>query len=71
MLNLPQVDLLGQSFFDMIHLCDHQDVRDLLSGKVKINGQVSVFVRVKCSQSSKGRTVNLKTASYKVKFYVC
>lgn len=65
-LGVSQVDLLGQSFFDMIHLCDHQDIRDLLSGKVKINGQISVFVRVKCSQSSKGRTVNLKAASYKV-----
>ncbi|KAK9497139.1 hypothetical protein O3M35_004513 [Rhynocoris fuscipes] len=65
-LGISQVDLLGHSFFDMIHPCDHQDIRDLLSGKMKVNGQISLFVRVKCSQSSKGRTINLKAASYKV-----
>nr|QSC42433.1 hypoxia inducible factor 1 Sima [Riptortus pedestris] len=65
-LGVSQVDLLGHSIYDVSHPCDHNEIRDLLSGKVVSEGKISVFLRIKCTLSSKGRNLNIKSASYKV-----
>lgn len=65
-LGVSQVDLLGHSIYDVSHPCDHNEIRDLLSGKVVSEGKISAFLRIKCTLSSKGRNLNIKSASYKV-----
>ncbi|KAL1110206.1 hypothetical protein AAG570_008283, partial [Ranatra chinensis] len=66
-LGVSQVDLLGHSIYDVSHPCDHSEIRDLLSGKLLPDeGIISLFLRIKCTLTSKGRNVNLKSASYKV-----
>ncbi|XP_051936676.1 endothelial PAS domain-containing protein 1-like [Hippocampus zosterae] len=73
---LTQVELTGQSIFDFTHPCDHDEIRENLSLKTTTNsfGKKSkeqstkrdFFMRMKCTVTSRGRTVNLKSASWKV-----
>ncbi|XP_045466731.1 hypoxia-inducible factor 1-alpha isoform X2 [Harmonia axyridis] len=68
-LGIGQIDLMGQNIFDYSHPCDHEEIRELFSDKVKNEGndsQKSFFIRLKCTLTSKGRSVNLKSATYKV-----
>lgn len=67
-LGLTQMDLLGHSVYDFIHPCDHDEMQDVISNR---NGdgrnlEHSLFLRMKCTLTSKGRSVNIKSASYKV-----
>lgn len=73
-----QVDLMGQSIYDYAHPCDHDEIREQLSdrpgltlttlpsatSKRKHHG---FLMRVKCTLTPKGKIVNLKAASYKVR----
>ena len=61
-----QVDLIGQSVYDYCHPCDHDELRDVLG--LRADGDVtrSFFLRLKSTLSVKGRSNNLKAASYKV-----
>ncbi|XP_037128014.1 endothelial PAS domain-containing protein 1b [Syngnathus acus] len=73
---LTQVELTGQSIFDFTHPCDHEEIRENLS--LKTSGSVfgkqskeqsterDFFMRMKCTVTNRGRTVNLKSASWKV-----
>ncbi|KAM3863411.1 endothelial PAS domain-containing protein 1b [Diretmus argenteus] len=73
---LTQVELTGHSIFDFTHPCDHEDIRENLSLKTAgsgfgKNGKVlstdrDFFMRMKCTVTNRGRTVNLKSASWKV-----
>ncbi|XP_059208700.1 hypoxia inducible factor 1 subunit alpha a [Centropristis striata] len=71
-LGLAQFDLTGHSVFDFIHPCDHEELREMLvhktgSKKVKEpNTGRSFFLRMKCTLTSRGRTVNVKSATWKV-----
>ncbi|XP_044746845.1 hypoxia-inducible factor 1-alpha isoform X2 [Coccinella septempunctata] len=68
-LGIGQIDLMGQNIFDYSHPCDHEEIRELFSDKAKDDGndsQKSLFIRLKCTLTSKGRNVNLKSATYKV-----
>ncbi|XP_057703644.1 endothelial PAS domain-containing protein 1b isoform X2 [Corythoichthys intestinalis] len=72
-MGLTQVELTGQSIFDFTHPCDHDEIRENLSLKTasgKKGKQQSVerdfFMRMKCTVTNRGRTVNLKSASWKV-----
>ena len=72
------MDVMGQSIFEFSHPCDHEEIRDVLSNKnhdkilqkKRKNGlsemSKSFFIRLKCTLTSKGRNVNIKSASYKV-----
>jgi len=77
-----QVDLLGYSIMDFVHPCDHDDVYELLNDKshvavddaslALINDMLvtkhrSLFVRMKCTLTSKGRNINIKSAAYRVR----
>lgn len=78
MLLFDQVDILGHSIFDFTHPCDHDELNDLISDKnvsshnggtsqqLNEDKQRAVFVRMKCTLTSKGRNINIKSASYKV-----
>lgn len=66
-----QMDLIGQNIYEYSHPCDHDELRDCLSLKPTENNEnhiYSFFLRLKCTLTSKGRKVNLKSASYKVLF---
>lgn len=62
-----QVDILGQSLYDLSHPCEHAELKDMLSTKANSSSrQRSHFLRMKCTLTSKGRNVNIKSATYKV-----
>ncbi|KAL3873009.1 hypothetical protein ACJMK2_036172 [Sinanodonta woodiana] len=70
-LGIQQIDIMGQSLLEFVHPCDHDDIQDLLSHKSfslksSQTKNHSFFVRFKCTLTSRGRSVNLKSASYKV-----
>ncbi|MCI4389431.1 hypothetical protein PGIGA_G00097780 [Pangasianodon gigas] len=71
-MGLTQFDLTGHSIFDFAHPCDHEEVREMLvhrtgSKKTKEqNTERSFFLRMKCTLTSRGRTVNIKSATWKV-----
>ncbi|KAL0969038.1 hypothetical protein UPYG_G00221870 [Umbra pygmaea] len=72
-LGLAQFDLTGLSVFDYAHPCDHEELREMLvhrtgtSKKSKEpNTDRSFFLRMKCTLTSRGRTVNVKSATWKV-----
>ncbi|XP_059386976.1 endothelial PAS domain-containing protein 1-like isoform X1 [Carassius carassius] len=74
-MGLTQVELTGHSIFDFTHPCDHEEIRENLSvksepvygrrGKDMSMGR-DFFMRMKCTVTNRGRTVNLKSASWKV-----
>uniref|UniRef100_H3DIY3 Hypoxia-inducible factor 1-alpha n=1 Tax=Tetraodon nigroviridis TaxID=99883 RepID=H3DIY3_TETNG len=71
-LGLAQFDLTGHSVFDFIHPCDQEELREMLihrtgSKKAKEpNTERRFFLRMKCTLTSRGRTVNVKSATWKV-----
>uniref|UniRef100_A0A7N8XSQ8 Hypoxia-inducible factor 1-alpha n=1 Tax=Mastacembelus armatus TaxID=205130 RepID=A0A7N8XSQ8_9TELE len=71
-LGLAQFDLTGHSVFDFTHPCDQEELREMLihrtgSKKAKeSNTERSFFLRMKCTLTSRGRTVNVKSATWKV-----
>ncbi|KAG9344794.1 hypothetical protein JZ751_010481 [Albula glossodonta] len=72
-MGLSQLDLTGQSVFDFAHPCDHEELREMLihrtgpskKGK-EPNTERSFFLRMKCTLTSRGRTVNIKSSTWKV-----
>ncbi|XP_075060226.1 endothelial PAS domain-containing protein 1 [Mixophyes fleayi] len=74
-MGLTQVELTGHSIFDFTHPCDHDEIRENLSlksgsgtGKKNkdVNTERDFFMRMKCTVTNRGRTVNLKSATWKV-----
>lgn len=72
-MGLTQVELTGHSIFDFTHPCDHDEIREKLSIKTgvgkkgkELSTERDFFMRMKCTVTSRGRTVNLKSASWKV-----
>ncbi|KAK5854374.1 hypothetical protein PBY51_015448 [Eleginops maclovinus] len=75
-MGLTQVDLTGHSIFDFTHPCDHEEIRENLNLKTSGSGfgkkgkdlstERDFFMRMKCTVTNRGRTVNLKSASWKV-----
>uniref|UniRef100_A0A8C0HXQ1 Hypoxia-inducible factor 1-alpha n=1 Tax=Balaenoptera musculus TaxID=9771 RepID=A0A8C0HXQ1_BALMU len=62
-MGLTQFELTGHSVFDFTHPCDHEEMRR--NGKEQ-NTQRSFFLRMKCTLTSRGRTMNIKSATWKV-----
>ncbi|XP_051511717.1 hypoxia-inducible factor 1-alpha-like isoform X2 [Myxocyprinus asiaticus] len=72
-MGLTQFDLTGHSLFDFSHPCDHEELREMLvhrmgskKNKEAQNTERSFFLRMKCTLTSRGRTVNTKSATWKV-----
>ncbi|XP_039993665.1 hypoxia inducible factor 1 subunit alpha a [Xiphias gladius] len=71
-LGLAQFDLTGHSVFDFTHPCDQEELREMLVHKAgskktkEPNTERSFFLRMKCTLTSRGRTVNVKSATWKV-----
>ncbi|XP_013170729.1 PREDICTED: hypoxia-inducible factor 1-alpha-like isoform X2 [Papilio xuthus] len=62
-LGVSQMEIMGQSVFEFSHPCDHEEVREALRSGA---GRRDLLLRLKCTLTSKGRNVHLKSASYKV-----
>ncbi|XP_029025988.1 hypoxia inducible factor 1 subunit alpha, like [Betta splendens] len=71
-IGITQLELLGQSIYDFVHPCDQEELRDLLAPrpgltkKSPLQSERNFFLRVKSTLTSRGRTVNLKSATWKV-----
>ncbi|NXC79892.1 EPAS1 protein, partial [Cercotrichas coryphoeus] len=74
-MGLTQVELTGHSIFDFTHPCDHEEIRENLSLKngpgfgkksKEMSTERDFFMRMKCTVTNRGRTVNLKSATWKV-----
>ncbi|KAK0094982.1 hypothetical protein PV326_009483 [Microctonus aethiopoides] len=68
-LGVSQMELMGQNIYEYSHPCDHDELREYLlmkSEDIAEKRPVNFFLRLKCTLTSKGRKVNLKSASYKV-----
>ncbi|XP_067901290.1 endothelial PAS domain-containing protein 1b isoform X2 [Heterodontus francisci] len=74
-MGLTQVELTGHSIFDFTHPCDHEEIRENLTVKNApgfgkkhrdMNTERDFFMRMKCTVTNRGRTVNLKSATWKV-----
>uniref|UniRef100_UPI00398F0FD6 endothelial PAS domain-containing protein 1b isoform X2 n=1 Tax=Pristiophorus japonicus TaxID=55135 RepID=UPI00398F0FD6 len=74
-MGLTQVELTGHSIFDFTHPCDHEEIKENLTVKNApgfgkkhrdMNRERDFFMRMKCTVTNRGRTVNLKSATWKV-----
>ncbi|CAN9511121.1 unnamed protein product [Ophioblennius macclurei] len=73
-LGIMQLEFLGQSIYDFIHPCDQEELRDLLAprpgnskkSRAKPKSERNFFLRMKCTLTTRGRTVNIKAATWKV-----
>ncbi|XP_055850858.1 protein similar [Episyrphus balteatus] len=81
-LGISKIDMLGQQIWEYAHQCDHDELKEalnikksILSEKVKDENLIEegittdhrdLFIRLKCTLTSRGRSVNIKSASYKV-----
>uniref|UniRef100_A0A8C1YMK5 Hypoxia-inducible factor 1-alpha n=1 Tax=Cyprinus carpio TaxID=7962 RepID=A0A8C1YMK5_CYPCA len=72
-LGLPQIDLTGYSVFEFTHPCDHEELREMLAYRTGLSKKAkeqhtnrSFLLRMKCTLTSRGRTVNVRSASWKV-----
>ncbi|KTF74845.1 hypothetical protein cypCar_00019722 [Cyprinus carpio] len=72
-LGLPQIDLTGHSVFEFTHPCDHEELREMLAYRTGLSKKAkeqhtnrSFLLRMKCTLTSRGRTVNVRSASWKV-----
>lgn len=67
-LGLTQIELIGQSIYDFAHPCDHDEIREVLEKTLptESNQNRDFFMRLKCTLTSKGKNINLKSATYKV-----
>jgi len=69
---------------DFAHPCDHEEVYELLNDKSHMTATDStlalvndllvtkhrtLFVRMKCTLTTKGRNINIKSAAYRVRVY--
>ncbi|XP_014650751.1 PREDICTED: hypoxia-inducible factor 3-alpha isoform X4 [Ceratotherium simum simum] len=72
-LGLSQLELIGHSIFDFIHPCDQEELQDALTPpqslsrkKPEAPTERRFSLRMKSTLTSRGRTLNLKAATWKV-----
>ncbi|CAL8308050.1 unnamed protein product [Boreogadus saida] len=67
-LGLTQVDLIGHSLYDFSHPCDHKEIGNNLrtSGDCCWAVERDFVMRMKSTLTHRGRTTNIKSASWKV-----
>ncbi|XP_072611444.1 hypoxia-inducible factor 3-alpha isoform X6 [Vulpes vulpes] len=72
-LGLSQLELIGHSIFDFIHPCDQEELQDALTPrqslskkKPEVPTERCFSLRMKSTLTNRGRTLNLKAATWKV-----
>lgn len=70
-MNALQIDIVGQQIWEYTHQCDHAELREALNkrnvGSDNPKVHRNLLLRIKCTLTSRGRSVNIKSASYKVR----
>ncbi|GFS29332.1 hypoxia-inducible factor 1-alpha [Nephila pilipes] len=77
-IGISQVEMLGQSLYEFSHPCDHDEIKAILTTQVPlkddgsnaVKDNFSIFVRMKSTIKTRGRAVNLKSATYQVIHYI-
>nr|CAB3252826.1 HIF hypoxia inducible factor [Phallusia mammillata] len=67
-LGLSKLDLIGQSILSFVHEGDHEEIRGCLneSDVTESSTHKAFFLRMKSTLTVNGKSINLKSASYKV-----
>ncbi|XP_040834195.1 hypoxia-inducible factor 3-alpha [Ochotona curzoniae] len=72
-LGLSQLELIGHSVFDYVHPCDQEELQDALTPRQSLSRKKpeapterNFSLRMKSTLTSRGRTLNLKAATWKV-----
>ncbi|XP_019749286.1 endothelial PAS domain-containing protein 1, partial [Hippocampus comes] len=69
-LGLTQTELMGHNVFDFIHPCDHEEIRSNLRLSAEeafwSDAKRDFVVRIKSTLTFRGRSTNLKSATWKV-----
>ncbi|XP_051535908.1 hypoxia-inducible factor 1-alpha isoform X3 [Myxocyprinus asiaticus] len=72
-IGITQLELLGQSVYEFVHPCDQEELRDILTTRPGLSKKKMVkltehnfFLRMKSTLMHTGRTVNIKSATWKV-----
>ncbi|XP_063762260.1 hypoxia inducible factor 1 subunit alpha, like isoform X2 [Eleginops maclovinus] len=73
-IGITQLELLGQSVYDFVHPCDQEELRDLLTTRPGLRkkplaeqpSERNFFLRMKTTLTNRGRTINIKSAAWKV-----
>ncbi|XP_059006810.1 hypoxia-inducible factor 3-alpha isoform X3 [Mustela lutreola] len=72
-LGLSQLELIGHSIFDFIHPCDQEELQDALTPRQSLSKKKPeaptercFSLRMKSTLTGRGRTLNLKAATWKV-----
>uniref|UniRef100_A0A8C5XEQ6 Hypoxia-inducible factor 3-alpha n=1 Tax=Microcebus murinus TaxID=30608 RepID=A0A8C5XEQ6_MICMU len=72
-LGLSQLELIGHSIFDFIHPCDQEELQDALTPRLSLSKKKPeaptercFSLRMKSTLTGRGRTLNLKAATWKV-----
>ncbi|XP_055022539.1 hypoxia inducible factor 1 subunit alpha, like isoform X2 [Boleophthalmus pectinirostris] len=70
-IGITQLELLGQNLYEFVHPCDQEELRDMLTTRTGVSRKQaatdrSFFLRVKNTLTNRGRTVNLRSATWKV-----
>ncbi|XP_026207464.1 endothelial PAS domain-containing protein 1 [Anabas testudineus] len=68
-MGLTQTELMGHSIFEFAHPCDHEEIRNnlrLTAEEVWCGGKRDFVMRIKSALTHRGRSTNLKSATWKV-----
>nr|WLF82684.1 hypoxia-inducible factor 3 alpha subunit [Tor putitora] len=72
-IGVTQLELLGQSVYEFVHPCDQEELRDILTTRPGVSKKKTekltkhnFFLRMKSTLTHTGRTVNIKSANWKV-----
>lgn len=69
-IGITQLELLGQSVYEFVHPCDQEELRDILATRPGVSKKKTMehnfFLRMKSTLTHTGRTVNIKSATWKV-----
>ncbi|XP_062298124.1 endothelial PAS domain-containing protein 1 [Scomber scombrus] len=68
-MGLTQTELMGHNIFDFTHPCDHEEIRNnlrLTAEEVWRGAKRDFVMRIKSALTHRGRSANLKSATWKV-----
>ncbi|XP_074520129.1 endothelial PAS domain-containing protein 1 [Halichoeres trimaculatus] len=68
-MGLTQTELMGHNIFEFTHPCDHEEIKNnlrLATGEVWCGGKRDFVMRIKSALTHRGRSTNLKSATWKV-----
>ncbi|KAM6963992.1 endothelial PAS domain-containing protein 1 [Tautogolabrus adspersus] len=68
-MGLTQTELMGHNIFEFTHPCDHEEIKNnlrLTTTGILFGGKRDFVMRVKSALTHRGRSTNLKSATWKV-----